>query len=190
MIYLTRGKNILFTLIIFFIAGISGNLNSQEDKTHFSKVFNREKPYRIFLPSDYASSQKKYPVIYYFHGNTGSHELDIDGVAQLVKDNPVILVAWNGRSIDSDLCPYNIGNHSNINYQVQLKDYFLELLSYIDSTYRILPDRSDRAIIGHSMGGIMSFFIAGEYPDLIGRMTNQIQSLIRVIFKWVVSRCL
>ena len=139
----------------------------QEDKTHFSKVFNREKPYRIFLPSDYYRSQKRYPVIYYFHGNTGSHELDISGVEQLVNANEVILVAWNGRSVDSDLRPYNIGNHSNIIYRVQFKDYFPELVSHIDSTYRTIADRAGRGVIGHSMGGIMSFFLAGKYPDMI-----------------------
>jgi enterochelin esterase-like enzyme len=147
-------------------------ISAQIDKTHFSKVFNREKPYRVFLPADYNTSQKRYPVIYYFHGNTGNHELDIPGVAQLVKDNGVILVAWNGRSVDSDLRPYNIGDHSNIHYQVQFKDYFLELVRYIDSTYRTIPDRDHRAVIGHSMGGIMSFFLAGKYPDLVGTAYN------------------
>jgi predicted alpha/beta superfamily hydrolase len=155
-------------LILFFtgslLSGISTNSFSQTDKSHFSKVFNREKPYRIFLPADYYTTQKRYPVIYYFHGNTGSHQLDISGVEQLVKDNGVILVAWNGRSMDSDLRPYNIGNHSNINYQVQFKDYFLEFVSYIDSTYRTLTDRSHRAVIGHSMGGIMSFFPGRKIP--------------------------
>ena len=162
-------KNIVFILVSLLI--ISMNLSpllGQVDKSHFSKVFGREKPYRIFLPSDYATSMKYYPVIYYFHGNTGSHELDIPGVDQLVNDNGVILVAWNGRSADDDLRPYNIGNHSNIKYQVQFKDYFPELVNQIDSIYRTLKDRSNRAVIGHSMGGIMSFFIAGKYPDMIG----------------------
>jgi enterochelin esterase-like enzyme len=164
--------SILIISALSFFSMFSSQLLSQEDKTHFSKVFNREKPYRIFLPEDYYTSEKRYPVIYYFHGNTGSHELDMEGVDRLVKQNGVILVAWNGRSVDADLRPYNIGNHSNINYQVQFKDYFTEFVSYIDSTYRTLADRSDRAIIGHSMGGIMSFFLAGKYPDMVGTAYN------------------
>jgi enterochelin esterase-like enzyme len=168
MILLVKNKLLPAVYAGFFMLGITVNLFAQADKSHFSKVFNREKYYRIFLPSDYYNSQKRYPVIYYFHGNTGSHELDIPGADQLVKDNGVILVAWNGRSADSDLRPYNIGNHSNIKYLVQFKDYFPELVSYIDSTYRTLTDRSNRAVIGHSMGGIISFFMAGKYPHLIG----------------------
>ena len=110
-----KGKNSLFLLLLLFSIGFSIVSFAQEDHTHFSKAFGREKPYRIFLPEEYATSQNRYPVIYYFHGNTGSHELNIPGIKQLVKDNNVILVAWNGRSVESDLRPYNIGNHSNIN---------------------------------------------------------------------------
>lgn len=167
-----KEKNTLLLLVVFFLLGFSTNVEAQEDHTHFSKVFNREKPYRIFLPSDYASSQKRYPVIYYFHGNTGNHELNMDGLPKMVNDNSVILVAWNGRSVESDLRPYNIGNHSNINYQVQFKDYFPELVRHIDSTCRTLANRSNRAVFGHSMGGIMSFFIAGKYPDMVGTAYN------------------
>jgi enterochelin esterase-like enzyme len=168
MLMSVKKSTALFPVSLLFLLMKFSPLFCQEDKSHFSKVFNREKPYRIFLPSDYASSGKHYPVIYYFHGNTGSHELDIPGVKQLVNDNGVILVAWNGRSVDSDLRPYNIGNHSNVKYQVQFKDYFPELVRHIDSTYRTLTNRANRAVIGHSMGGFMSFFIAGKYPDMIG----------------------
>lgn len=153
----SKGIKTLSIFTMFFLFSLS--ILAQKDNTHFSKVFNREKPYRIFLPSDYYTSQNRYPVIYYFHGNKGNHELNIEGVEKLVKDNSVILVAWNGRSVESDPRPYNIGNHSNINYQVQFKDYFLELVNYIDTKYRTLTDRANRAVIGHSMGGIMSFFL-------------------------------
>ena len=150
-----------------------GGLLSQEDRSHFSEVFNRGKPYRIFLPEDYATAEKSYPVIYYFHGNKGSHVSSLsDVMAAFVKENPVIVVAWNGRSVDSDVRPYNIGYHSNINYETQFKDYFPEFVGHIDSNYRTLTDRANRAIIGHSMGGIMSFFMAGKYPHMVGTAVN------------------
>lgn len=168
MKYSLLNKAYLLTVILTFISSGFCFLGAQEDNSHFSRVFNREKPYRIFLPADYLKSEKHYPVIYYFHGNTGNHMLDIEGVSRLVDENGVILVAWNGRSEDTDLRPYNIGNHSNIKYNIQFKDYFPELVIHIDKTYRTIPERSARGIIGHSMGGIMSFFLAGKYPDLAG----------------------
>ncbi len=33
-----------------------------EDQTHFSQVFREERHYRIFLPPDYETSGKRYPV--------------------------------------------------------------------------------------------------------------------------------
>jgi enterochelin esterase-like enzyme len=162
------------SILILLILGMwPGGLFSQEDKSHFSEVFNREKPYRIFLPDDYSTSRKSYPVIYYFHGNTGTHVPRLsDEMAAVAKEHPVIIVAWNGRSVDADKRPYNIGYHSNINYETQFKDYFPEFVRHIDATYRTLTDRANRAIIGHSMGGIMSFFLAGKYPHLVGTAVN------------------
>ena len=87
-------KSALFLFVVFLMIGFSTPTVAQEDYTHFSETFNREKPYRIFLPNDYATSQNRYPVIYYLHGNTGSHEFDKDGVVKLVNDNSVLLVAW------------------------------------------------------------------------------------------------
>jgi pimeloyl-ACP methyl ester carboxylesterase len=158
------------TLLILLLGYLSNPqaLWAQEDKSHFSQAFQVKKEYRIFLPGDYHSSKKSYPVIYYFHGNKGDHRFALDGVHQLVKDHQAILVAWNGRSSEADLRPYNIGYHANINYPNNFKDYFLDLVSHIDSSYRTLRDRSSRAIIGHSMGGFMSFYLAGKYPHLVG----------------------
>ncbi len=166
----------IIILIILFIAGITGRISAQTDTFHFSPVFKVNKPYRIFLPADYTHSQKRYPVIYFFHGNQGSHEFALKGIQQLVDENGVILLAWNGRSIPSDIRPYNTGYHSNIKYETQFKDYLLEFVKHIDSTYRTLNDRSHRALIGHSMGGYMSFFLAGKYPQLVGSVVSSMGS--------------
>jgi hypothetical protein len=53
-----------------------------------------------------------------------------------------------------------------------MKDYFPELVSHIDNSYRTLTDRNHRGIIGFSMGGIMSFFLAGKYPDRVCAAVN------------------
>tara|TARA_R110002050_G_scaffold300778_2_gene472571 strand:- start:11751 stop:13709 length:1959 start_codon:yes stop_codon:yes gene_type:complete len=170
---LLKQKNTPFLLFLFFLINLPVASFAQEDHAHFSKAFGKEKSYRIFLPDDYSISQKRYPVVYYFHGNKGTHEMALtEEAAELVKKNSVILVAWNGRSIDSDVRPYNIGFHSNINYEIQFKDYFPELVAHIDTTYRTLSERENRAVIGHSMGGIMSFFLAGKYPHLVGAAAN------------------
>lgn len=158
-------------LMIWSLPG-SYLLKAQEDHTHFSAAFQKEKEYRIFLPAGYHQSKERFPVIYYFHVNKGDHRFELEGVAELVKNSRSILVAWNGRSAPNDLRPYNIGYHSNVNYPFQFKDYFPELVHHIDSSYRTVKDRSARAIIGQSMGGFMCFFLAGKYPHLVGTAVN------------------
>jgi len=66
--------------------------------------------------------------------------------------------------------PYNISvpNNLSINFDMFYEDYFLELIQFIDENYRTIPDRSKRAVIGHSMGGGMVFRLGQKYPHLIG----------------------
>jgi enterochelin esterase-like enzyme len=164
-----RFRNLLLfcTALLF-----QGTALGQTDLNHYSAVFKSEKPIRIFLPDDYATSGKRYPVIYFLHGNFGTHELTVEGIDELVNGNDIILVALNGRSVPSDRRPYNIGDHPDVRYSVQFKDYLPEVIIYIDSLYRTTPDRSKRALIGHSMGGFMAFVLAGKYPELIGTAVN------------------
>lgn len=167
------GNKIRYLLFFLFLINFTGVSFAQEDHAHFSSTFGKEKKYRVYLPQNYAASLKRYPVIYYFHGNKGTHEFPFSEAAKkLVDDHEIILVAWNGRSVDSDARPYNIGFQSNINYETQFKDYFLELVEHIDTKYRTFTDRENRGIIGHSMGGIMSFFLAGKYPQMVGAAVN------------------
>ena len=162
----TKAAIKIFVALICYGAG--GPVSGQYDRRHFSQVFQTEKPYRIYLPKNYSSTGKRFPVIYFFHGNKGSEKLPFSGIQRLADSCQVIFVAWNGRSKPGDERPYNIGYHPNINYRVQFKDYFPEFVNFIDHHYRTLSDRAHRATMGHSMGGFMSFYLAGKYPDMVG----------------------
>ena len=63
-------------LLIVLLVVFSGSLLSYTDESHFSRVFNEERSFRVFTPPDYNSlnQSKRYPVIYYFHGCGGSYE--------------------------------------------------------------------------------------------------------------------
>ncbi|CAL1519670.1 alpha/beta fold hydrolase [Chitinophaga sp. MM2321] len=143
------------------------------DLTHNSAVFGHKKFYRLYLPDGYNSTATRYPVIYFFHGWGGRHfkddnaKLAYEKLQQLVDKYKVILVMWDGNIDEQEPRPYNVGNHEDVKFEVQMKDYFPELVNYIDSAYRTEADRRHRGIIGFSMGGIMSFFLAGKYPDKV-----------------------
>lgn len=143
------------------------------DLTHESKVFKHKKYYRIYLPDGYENTRKRYPVVYFFHGWGGRHfkdesaKLEYAMLKQLVNRYQLIMVMWDGNIEEKEPRPYNVGNHEDVKFQIQMKDYFPELVHYIDRTYRTLDDRDNRGIIGFSMGGFMSLFLSGKYPDMV-----------------------
>jgi hypothetical protein len=65
--------------------------------------------------------------------------------------------------------PWNIGP---VETERQFPFYFPELVAYIDANYRTFADRNHRATAGLSMGGFMSFWIAGKYPHLVCSASN------------------
>ena len=148
------------------------------DRTHPSRVFGEARHYRIFLPLDYESSGKRYPVIYYFHGHSDRYTLEdydqgLDTVpkfAAAAAKYGVIVVAADGY-VARDYTgfyggtPYDVREEGG---EFDYGQYFRELLHHIDSTYRTVPTRRGRATSGLSMGGFMSLFLSARYPDLVG----------------------
>ena len=156
-----HSNNIVYSLIIFLVSmSLFGQENESafRDLNHFSQVFSKEKEYRIYLPLNYHSSNKKYSVIYHFHGWGGRHfkddsaNLEYELIGELVNKYQVILVMWDGNMIESEPRPYNIGYHEDMIFEQQMKDYFLELVTHIDNTFKTKTDRNSRGIIGFSMG--------------------------------------
>jgi len=143
------------------------------DLSYRSAVFGREKFYRLYLPRGYQDSGRRYPVVYFFHGWGGRHfkddnaKLAYEKLGALVDAYHVIMVMWDGNFDEKEPRPYNVGDHADVKFQIQMSDCFRELVSYIDGEYRTLADRSNRGIIGFSMGGFVSFFLAGKFPDMV-----------------------
>lgn len=46
------------------------------------------------------------------------------------------------------------------------ESHFPDVVAFVDSTYRTIPDKAHRAIAGLSMGGFHSMQISKEYPDM------------------------
>jgi poly(3-hydroxybutyrate) depolymerase len=159
------------------------------DSRHYSNVFGETRNYRVFLPPGYSSSAaKRYPVIYFYHGWSqrffgsgpdGYNHFEKgddnggDNIAAFVSKNDVIVVKPDGynrsESEEYYLRPYNIGPVETLR---QFPLYFPELVREIDAKYRTIPDRNHRAVSGLSMGGFMSFWIGGKYPDMICAIGN------------------
>jgi putative esterase len=160
-----------------------------QDRVEFSQIFGETRNFRIFLPPDYATSGKRYPVIYWFHGYSERFNKPVDdppnrdydsgtdyggdNIANFVAKHDVIVVKWDGFNPrfngDNYKRPYNI---SPVETTRQFPMYFPEMVDFIDANYRTIADREHRATAGLSMGGFMSFWIAGKYPQLVGSASN------------------
>jgi pimeloyl-ACP methyl ester carboxylesterase len=189
-------KNSFNILFLFLLSGIfffNGSLFAGDvkiiDSRHYSNIFGEIRNFRIFLPPGYSDNpQKKYPVIYFYHGwsqryfGSGPDDYNSyekgddnkgDNIANFVAAHDVIVVKPDGynRSPREEFYwrPYNI---SPVETFRQFPIYFPELINYIDANYNTIPDRNHRAISGLSMGGFMSFWIGGKYPQLISAIGN------------------
>ena len=159
------------------------------DSRHYSNVFGEMRNYRIFLPPGYFNDkQKKYPVIYFLHGWSQRYfgdggqkyeEFDKNGdnngdnIANFVSTHEVIVVKSDGYNRSPGekyyLRPYNIDPVETFR---QFPIYYPELIDFIDKNYRTIADREHRAISGLSMGGFMTFWIGGKYPQLFSGAGN------------------
>lgn len=149
-----------------------------EDRTHDSRIFGQPRHYRLFLPGDYATSSRTYPVVYYFHGHSDRYTLEhYDGgtdtvprIAAFVANHDVIVVAADGW-VPEHYTGFYGGDPWDIREiegKYDFGEYFLELVDHIDSTLRTRTDRRHRATSGLSMGGFMSLYLSARFPDRVG----------------------
>lgn len=172
----------LILVCVLLLSGFTLNSQPYQDLEHHSEVFGKEKKYRIYLPDKYSLTAEKYPVIYFFHGwggrsfSGGSANLEYEKIGKLIDKYQIILAMWDGSMEEDEPRPYNIGNHHDVKYDIEMKDYFPELVSHIDNTFRTKTNRNNRGIIGFSMGGFMSFYLAGKYPAMVSAAVNIVGS--------------
>lgn len=134
-----------------------------------SKILNGERKYAIYLPPDYVTSEREYPVLYLLHGSgddqTGwiqfGEVLNIaDKTINEGKATPMIIVMPDANSGTR-------GYFNNMKGDWLYEDFFFkELMPFIEKKYRIKKDKRFRAISGLSMGGGGTFMYALHHPEL------------------------
>lgn len=136
----------------------------------------------IYLPPDYETSNKRYPVIYMQDGQnlfdeftsfSGEWNVDetMDEIFAETKQSAIIIGIDNGG--ETRLAEYSPWN--NEKYKTKGEgDLYLEFLTktlkpYIDRTYRTQKQASKTIIIGSSMGGLISLYGSVKYPTTFGK---------------------
>ncbi len=134
-----------------------------------SKILNGDRKFAIYLPPDYETSERSYPVLYLLHGSgddqTGWVQFGevlriADEAIKSGKATPMIIVM-------PDANTGKRGYFNDIANEWRYEDFFFqELLPYVESTYRVKAEKHYRAIAGLSMGGGGTFMYALHHPDM------------------------
>lgn len=134
-----------------------------------SKILKGERKYAVYLPPDYETSQRSYPVLYLLHGGGDDHTgwvqfgevLHIaDKAIKEGKATPMIIVMPDANTGQR-------GYFNNIRGGWDYEDFFFqEFMPHVEKTYRIKGEKRYRAVAGLSMGGGGSFMYALHHPEL------------------------
>lgn len=151
----------------------------------------------IWLPPGYDGSKHRYPVVYMHDGQNlfDRKRSNFDKVwaadksalrliaAKKVKPFVIVGIDQPGAARQRQYLPQAIYNAASpavrarmdaltegpVSSDAYLRYIVTELKPAIDGAFRTRPGRDDTAIIGSSMGGLISCYAFGEYPKIFGR---------------------
>ncbi|XOV93753.1 MAG: alpha/beta hydrolase [Bacteroidota bacterium] len=134
-----------------------------------SKILKMDRKYAIYLPPDYDTSERSYPVLYLLHGagddQTGWVQFGevLHLADQAIKDGTSTAMIIVMPDANTGQRGYFNSPKGDWNYE----DFFFEeFIPYIEKTYRIKSEKRYRAVAGLSMGGGGTFMYALHRPDL------------------------
>jgi alpha-glucosidase len=140
---------------------------------------NRTRRVLIYLPQDYATSKKRYPVLYMHDGQNvfdnltsfaGEWNVDetLDSIGNHRKEMIVVAIDHGGSKRINEYCPYDMekfGEGEGDKYV----DFLVETLKpFVDKNYRTLKSKKNTFIAGSSMGGLISMYAVLKYPGVFG----------------------
>lgn len=154
------------------------------DSAFYIPQLKRSRPVRIYLPKDYATSNKKYPVLYMHdgqdlfdeatsEGRIGPLEWGVDETIDAAAKKCIVVAVDHHADKKMRVKEYYT-NANTDNPEVEGKAYLEFLVKtlkpYIDSHYRTLADKKHTAVAGSSMGGLLTFYAGLYYPKVFGTL--------------------
>jgi enterochelin esterase-like enzyme len=192
MKYLTYYVLLIATMLF---ACQSGQKISQTGTIVFDTLGSR--PLQIYLPPEYDAKQS-YPVVYmhdgqnlFFDSTSYAGEWGVDEVLDdlILKEEiaPLIIVGiYNSPQRAEEYVPYNderILEYMNMDHwdgslHMLFADFLtFDLFPYVEEKYGASNQKTGRALIGSSFGGVQAFWMGINYPeyfDLIGAMSPSV----------------
>lgn len=149
-----------------------------------SQFLENKRDVFVWLPPGYQGSSARYPVLYMHDGNNcfdarsaflgrewGADEV-MDGLIRAGRINPVIIVGVSNSPARLEEYTWVQGSHDGHPAGGEGQHYarFLaqELKPFIDRAYRTKPERENTAVMGSSLGGLISLYIGIHHADTFG----------------------
>ena len=174
--------------LLIILGLLSVTLQAQMQSAHIlSKDFympelDRHRQVRIYLPPDYATSTKHYPVLYMHDGQNlfedstafaGEWEVD-ETLNRLFEEGDygaiVVGIDNGGSERINELTPW-----VNVKYGGGKGDKYMQfvvetLKPYVDSTFRTKPQAEFTALAGSSLGALISVYGGVSYPHIFANI--------------------
>jgi enterochelin esterase-like enzyme len=160
---------LVILLLLPVFPGIAQTGKVMDNLSMTSKILRGERKYAVYLPPDYETSQRSYPVLYLLHGGgddqTGwvqfGEVLHItDKAIREGKATPMIIVMPDANTGQR-------GYFNDIRGEWRYEDFFFqEFMPHVEKTWRIKGEKRYRAVAGLSMGGGGTFVYALRHPEL------------------------
>jgi enterochelin esterase-like enzyme len=134
-----------------------------------SEILKMERKYAIYLPPDYESSERTYPILYLLHGGGGDQTEWIQrGDVKNISDKAINEgISTAMIIVMPDASGQNRGFFNDPTGKWMYEDYFFEeFIPFIEKTYRVKPGRQFRAVGGLSMGGQGTLLYALHHPEV------------------------
>ena len=158
------------------------------DTAFFMPQLNRYRRIWLYLPPNYLSSNKKYPVLYMHDGQNLFDEISsgygewgvdecMDSLLAKGKQASIIVGIDNGGATRmNEYNPYEFTWKDSATSKIFFPegeayvDFITQTLKpFIDKNYRTLPSKENTIIAGSSMGGVISYYAVLKYPEVYGK---------------------
>lgn len=152
------------------------------DANFFIPQLNRNRKIWLYLPPDYFTSTKTYPVLYMQDGQnlfdnatSFSGEWQIDETLNSLHSQGdfgaiVVGIENGGSNRLNEYSPWNNPNYGGGEGEEYIQFISETLKPYIDTNFRTKTQPQFNALIGSSMGALISTFGAVEYPEFFNKI--------------------
>lgn len=131
----------------------------------------------VYLPLNYDTSTKKYPVLYMhdaqnlFDAKTSyAGEWNVDETLDSLKANVIVIGIEHGNAKRlEELTPYAHEKHGGGKADAYLDFIINTLKPHVDKTYRTKTNAKHTTIFGSSLGGLISYYAILKHPETFGK---------------------